>query len=90
MKLGGMAFSLSRAAREKAEASLVADALHSYQAKADAIAKTLGFPGYSLGQINVRSEGPTFQPVAYRAMAVAQMADGGGARHRRWRGARTR
>jgi predicted secreted protein len=77
MKLGGMAFSLSRSAREKAEASLLADALRKFQAKADAIAKTLGFPGYTLGQIAVRSEGPTFQPVAYR-MAAAQVADGGG------------
>jgi predicted secreted protein len=77
MKLAGMAFSLSRGAREKAEASLLADALHKFQAKADAIAKTLGFPGYTLGQIGVRSEGPQFQPVAYRTMAVAQMADGG-------------
>jgi predicted secreted protein len=77
MKLGGMAFSLSRSAREKAEASLLADALRKFQAKADAIAKTLGFPGYTLGQIAVRGEGPTFQPVAYR-MAAAQVADGGG------------
>ena len=78
MKLGGMAFSLSRAAREKAESSLIVDALRRYQARADVITKTLGFPGYTLGQINVRSEGPTFQPIAYKTMAVAQMADGGG------------
>ena len=78
MKLGGMAFSLSRAAREKAESALVVDALRRYQARADAITKTLGFPGYTLGQINVRTEGPTFRPIAYKTMAVAQMADGGG------------
>ena len=78
MKLAGMAFSLSRAAREKTEAALLAEALRKFQAKADAVAKTLGFPGYTLGQIAVRSEGPTVQPIAYRSMAVAQMADGGG------------
>ncbi len=77
LKLGGMAFSLSRAAREKAEASLLADALRKFQARADAIAKTLGFPGHTLGQINVRTEGPMVQPVAFRAMAVSSMADGG-------------
>ena len=78
MKLGSMNFSLSRAAREKAEASLLTQALRNYQARAEAIAKTLGFPGYSLGQISVRTEGPTIHPVAYRAMAVGATADGGG------------
>ena len=76
MKLGAMNFSLSRAAREKAESALQTDALRRFQTRADAIAKTLGFPGYALGQINVRTEGPMVQPVAYRSMAVAQMADG--------------
>ena len=76
MKLGGMNFSLSRAAREKTESSLQTEALRRFQARADAIAKTLGFPGYSLGQINVRTEGSMVQPVAFRSMAVAQMADG--------------
>ena len=75
MKLGGMNFSLSRAAREKAESTLQTDALRRFQARADAIAKTLGFPGYTLGQIAVRTEGPMVQPVAFRSMAVAQMAD---------------
>jgi predicted secreted protein len=76
MKLAGMAFSLSRGARERAEASLLTEALHKFQAKADAIAKTLGFPGYTLGQLSVRSEGsPPIQPVALRAMA--QVTDGG-------------
>ena len=78
MKLAGMAFSLSRAAREKAEASLLSEALRKFQTKAEAIAKTLGFPGYTLGQIAVRSEGPIVTPIAYRTMAVAQMADGSG------------
>ena len=90
MKLGAMNFSLSRAAREKAEASLLTEALRNFQARADAIAKTLGFPGYSLGQIAVRTEGPTIQPVAYRAMAVAATADGGGGRRPRSKAARTR
>ncbi len=79
MKLGAMSFSLSRAAREKAEASLLTQALRNYQARAEAIAKTLGFPGYTLGQIAVRTEGPVIRPVAYRGMAVSAMADGGAA-----------
>lgn len=72
MKLSGMAFSLSRAAREKAESQLLTEALAKYQAKAQIIARSLGFPGYTLSQISVRSDGPTVphQPV-YRAMAMA-------------------
>ena len=75
LKLGAMVFSLSRAARERAEAALLAEALAKYQAKAQVIAKTLGFPGYTLGQINVHSEGPVFPPQPMpRVMAMA--ADG--------------
>jgi len=70
LKLGSMVFSLSRAAREKAEASLVTEALTRYQAKAQVIAKTLGFPGYVLGQINVHTEGPMMPPQPYPRMAA--------------------
>ena len=77
MKLAGMSFSLSRGAREKAEASLLTEALRNFQAKADAIAKTLAFPGYSLGQVAVRSDGPSVQPVQFRAMAMTASADAG-------------
>jgi predicted secreted protein len=75
MKLSAMVFSLSREAREKAEAALLTDALTRYQAKAQAIARTLGFPGYTLGQVTVRSDGPGGAPIAYRGMAMAAMAD---------------
>jgi len=75
MKLSAMVFSLSRAAREKAEAALLTDALTRYQGKAQVIARALGFPGYTLGQVTVRSDGPVFQPVAYRGMAMSAMAD---------------
>jgi predicted secreted protein len=75
MKLSSMAFSLSRAAREKAEAALLAEALTKYQAKAQVIAKTLGFPGYTISQVGVRSDFPIVQPMAYRGVAMAAMAD---------------
>ena len=76
MKLSSMAFSLSRPAREAAEATLMADALGRFQNRARAIAKALGFPGYVLGQISVRSEGPVHPPIAYRGVAMASMAEG--------------
>jgi predicted secreted protein len=78
LKLGSMTFSLSRAAREAAEATLLTEALGRFQDKARAVAKGLGFPGYVLGQIVVRSEGPTHAPVAFRGVAMAAMADGAG------------
>ncbi len=74
LKLWSMTFSLSRGAREAAEAALLSEALGKFQEKARAVAKGLGFPGYQLGQIAVRSDGPTQTPVPF-----------GGWRWRRWR-----
>jgi len=75
MKLSAMVFSLSRAAREKAESELLTEALAKFQAKAEVVARTLGFPGYTLGQVVVRSDGRGPVPVAYRGVAMAAMAD---------------
>ena len=71
MKLSSMTFSLSRAARESAEGKLTNDALMRFQDKARGIAKALGFPGYVLGQIAVRSDAPAHPPMPFRAMAMA-------------------
>ena len=77
MKLGSMQFSLSRQAREAADASLLNEALAKFQERARAIAKGLGFPGYQLGQITVRNEGPIRpQPVMYRMQAASADAAG--------------
>lgn len=75
MKLASMAFSLSRQAREKAEATLLIEALNRYQAKAQVIAKTLGFPGFTLSQIAVNSDGPPPPRPVFRGMAMAASAD---------------
>jgi predicted secreted protein len=79
LKLWSMTFSLSRGAREAAEAALLTEALAKFQDKARAVAKGLSFPGYQLGQIVVRSEGPLQAPVAFRNVAMSAMADGGAA-----------
>lgn len=76
MKVATMMFSLSRAARERAEASLLTEALGKYQEKARIIAKGLGFPGFTLGQLGIHSDGPAMPPIAYRRVASAAMADG--------------
>ena len=75
LKLWSMTFSLSRGAREAAEAALLTEALAKFQEKARAIAKGFNFPGYVLGQIAVRGEGSAPPPVAYRSVAMSAMAD---------------
>lgn len=75
LKLSSMTFSLSRRAREAAEATLTNEALARFQEKAGAIAKALGFPGHALGQISVRTEGPVMHTPMFRAAAVG-MAEG--------------
>jgi predicted secreted protein len=77
LKLWSMTFSLSRGAREAAEAALLTEALGKFQEKARAVAKGLGFPGYMLGQIVVRNESAMPPPVAFRQVAMSAMADGG-------------
>ncbi len=77
LKLSSMTFSLSRGAREAAEAALLTEALSKFQEKARAVAKGLGFPGYVLGQIVVRNEASMPPPIAFRGVAMAAMADGG-------------
>ena len=74
LKLWSMTFSLSRRAREASESSLTNEALARFQEKARAIAKALGFPGHSLGQISIRTEGPV-QPVPMFRTAAVGMAE---------------
>ena len=78
LKLWSMTFSLSRGAREAADAALLNEALAKFQERARAVAKGLGFPGYMLGQINIRNEGPVRPPMPMmRNVAMSAMADGG-------------
>ena len=74
LKLWSLNFSLSRRAREGVETTLTNEALARFQEKARAIAKTLGFPGHSLGQISIRTEGPV-QPVPMFRTAAVGMAE---------------
>ncbi|HET7097030.1 MAG TPA: SIMPL domain-containing protein [Casimicrobiaceae bacterium] len=74
LKLWSLNFSLSRRAREGVETTLTNEALARFQEKARAVAKTLGFPGHSLGQISIRTEGPV-QPVPMFRTAAVGMAE---------------
>jgi Rad3-related DNA helicase len=77
LKLASMTFSLSRPAREAAEAALLTEALGKFQEKARATAKALGFPGYTLGQIAVRSDGQMPGPPPFSGVQMAMVAEGG-------------
>ena len=77
LKLGSMTFSLSRHARETAEAALLTEALGKFQEKARAVAKGLGFPGYQLGQIVVRNGVPCRRRDRVPRWRCPRSADGG-------------
>jgi predicted secreted protein len=88
MKLAGMAFSLSRAAREKLKRRCLAKRCASSRRR-PSDRKNTGIPGYTLGQIAVRSEGRScsrlrIAPWPSRKWPTA--AD----RHRRWKAEKTR
>lgn len=57
MSVAGAGFSLSREAREQAEAELSAQAIARYRALADNYAKQFGFAGWTLREVQVNSQG---------------------------------
>ncbi len=77
LKLASMNFSLSREAREHASSTLLVEALDKYRKKARVIAETLGFPGYSLGEISVRGDANP-PPLPVRPLAMKAMAEPSG------------
>lgn len=76
MSIGGVNYSLSRDAREKQEADVVAQAIARYKAKAADYARQFGYIGYQIGEVTVSSDSNTAMPMAapmarYKAAAVA-------------------
>lgn len=78
--LENVAFSLSREAREKAEASLMADAIKAFQVKADQAAKAFGKSKYQLKEVVVAADSghapvmPGIQPMMMAKSMGAEMA----------------
>lgn len=73
--LSGMNFSLSPAAREQAERSLVTQAIRTWQTRAQLAASSLGFDGWKPGQVSVQtSEGGRVFPTM-RAAGVAMATE---------------
>ena len=79
MAIARVGYSLSREAREKAEADIASQAIARYRAKAADYAKQFGYGGYVVGEVNVASDndaggGP--RPMTALRMK-AEMADAG-------------
>lgn len=75
LTIARVGYSLSREAREKAEADITAQAIARYRAKAADYAKQFGYGGYVVGDINIASD-ESGGPRPMMAMRMkAEMAD---------------
>ncbi|UXH79976.1 SIMPL domain-containing protein [Roseateles amylovorans] len=74
MSIANVSYGLSREAREKAEDSVVADAIAGYKAKAANYAKQFGYSAFRIGEVSVNADpGPVMamaQP-RFKAMGVS-------------------
>ena len=72
MTISRVGYSLSREAREKAEADITAQAIGRYRAKAAEYARQFGYAGYVLGEVGINTdEGAVQRPVLMKAMRMA-------------------
>ncbi|MBE7416219.1 MAG: SIMPL domain-containing protein [Ideonella sp.] len=71
-----VAYSLSRATRERAEADAVAQAIARFRARALDYAKQFGFAGYTVREVQVGNAEPEFvQPMMRARMSAAPTSD---------------
>jgi predicted secreted protein len=72
-----LGFSLSREAREKAEAEVTGQAINAFRAKAAATSQAFGFGGYTLREVTVGGDGPVVHNEApmFRARAMVASAE---------------
>lgn len=73
MPVARVGFSLSRAAREKVDAEVTAQALAEFRQRADFVARQFGFNGWTLREVAVNSEAP---PVGVPMLRMAARAAG--------------
>jgi predicted secreted protein len=75
MTIARVGYALSKQAREKVEAEVVAQAIARYRAKADATTKEFGYTGYAIREVNVATDEPQAMPAAMmRRAATADAA----------------
>lgn len=75
MSIARVGYSLSREAREKAEAELSADAIARFRAKADTISRQFGFGGWGIREVSVSASEPPSGVFPMAMKARAAMAD---------------
>jgi predicted secreted protein len=76
MTIARVGYSLSREAREKAEADITAQAIARYRAKAADYARQFGYGSYVVGEVNIASEeAGAPRPMMAMRMVKAEMAD---------------
>ena len=77
LTIARVGYSLSREAREKAEADISAQAIARFRAKAADYARQFGYGGYAVGEVNVASDEPAPRPVMamMRMKSAAAAAD---------------
>ena len=71
LALESVGYSVSREAREEAEASLIGRALAAFRARAELVSREMGRGGYRLVQIDVNTHDSTPQPMLMRGAAMA-------------------
>ena len=79
LTVSGTNFSLSREQRGKAEVEAQASAIENYKARADQVAKSFGFGGYTLREVSINSNDsyppPRPRMMAMEAKVASSMAD---------------
>jgi predicted secreted protein len=76
MPLAGIAFGLSREAREKVEGEAQSKAIEQFKQRAASLAKSFGFAGYSLREVGVSSSSGAVPMPRPRMMAMPAKAAG--------------
>lgn len=76
LSIARVGYSLSREAREKAEADITAQAISRYRAKAADYARQFGYGGYVVGEVSINSdEAAPPRPMMAMRMVKAEAAD---------------
>ncbi len=76
MQIGNVQFSLSPEAQRAAEQRLTSTAIDSFRANAQAAAKTFGYSGYSIREVNLNNSRNAPPYPRFRTMAIADAASG--------------
>ncbi|RZJ09574.1 MAG: DUF541 domain-containing protein [Rubrivivax sp.] len=77
LTIARVGYSLSREAREKAEADITAQAIGRFRAKATEYARQFGYSGYVVGEVNINADEAAPRPMMMKTMRMgaAEMAD---------------